>query len=191
VAGVVAGCSGARTIGATSGAPPTAAEAARFLSQASYGATDASISQVRASGYSQWIDQQMVMAPPQSHLADLDARLIELRAADSTANLGANDVYASYWKQAITGPDQLRQRMQLALSEIFVISLTDNNVDERGAAAYYDMLGADAFGNFRTLLEQVALHPMMGVYLTWLGNEKENPATGQHPDETSPARSCS
>ena len=179
----ITACSGARQTGADNTAPPTAAEAARFLNQASYGATDASIGQVRASGFAQWIDQQMVMPASGSHLADMDARLATQRLANPTALLNANDFYSSYWEQAITGPDQLRQRMKLALSEIFVISLTDTSIDVRGAASYYDMLGANAFGNFRTLLEQVTLHPMMGIYLTWLGNQKEDPVTGRNPDE--------
>lgn len=172
----VASCSGARGTGGGGDAPPSAADAARFLTQASYGATDSTISQVRASGYSQWIDQQMTMAPPPSHLALLDAQV-------AGASADAVDFYYTYWTQAITGPDQLRQRMKLALSEIFVISLTDSTISARGAASYYDMLGANAFGNFRTLLEQVALHPMMGVYLTWAGNQKEDPTTGRNPDE--------
>lgn len=175
-------CSGARMPGGST-APPTAAEASRFLAQASYGATDGAISQVRASGYAQWIDEQMVLARPTTHQAEMEARLALLRQTNPDARLSANDFYYSYWKQAVTGPDQLRQRMKLAYSEIFVVSLTDANVDPRGAGSYYDMLGANAFGNFRTLLEQVALHPMMGVYLTWLGNQKEDAATGRNPDE--------
>ncbi len=176
-------CSGARTSGADASAPPSAAEASRFLAQATYGATDATISQVRSSGYSQWLDQQLVMPAPTSHLAEVETRLALLRQTNPTATLNAVDFYYSYWRQAVTGPDQLRQRMKLALSEIFVISLTDTNVDTRGAASYYDMLGANAFGNFRTLLEQVSLHPVMGVYLTWLANQKEDPITGRNPDE--------
>ncbi len=34
----------------------------------------------------------------------------------------------------------------------------------RGEANYYDLLGADAFGNFRTLLQDVTLNPMMGQF---------------------------
>ena len=49
-------------------------------------------------------------------------------------------------------------------------------------AAYVDMLGAKAFGNFRTLLEEVTPHGM-GVYLNMRGNQKEDPATGRQPDE--------
>ncbi len=174
---VVASCSGARGTG-SGDAPPTANEAARFLTQATYGPTDATIAQVRASGYSLWIDEQMTMPAPASHLSVVDSHL-----ASPTDAAQPTDFYYTYWNQAITGPDQLRQRMKLALSEIFVISLVDNTVVTRGAASYYDMLGANAFGNFRTLLEQVTLHPMMGTYLTWLANEKEDPVTGRKPDE--------
>jgi uncharacterized protein (DUF1800 family) len=170
---VLSACSGARESG--NATPPSAPEASRFLNQASFGATDAEIAKVRAAGYSLWIDQQMVL-PPRSHLAEVNTRL-----GDAEAN--TFDVHYSFWNQAITGPDQLRQRVKLAYSEIFVISMNDSNVDERGAASFYDMLGTRAFGNFRTLLEDVTLHPMMGVYLTWLGNQKEDPATGRKPDE--------
>jgi len=178
---VVASCSGVRD--SSGQGAPTSDEAARFLSQASYGANDASIAQVKAAGYSTWIDQQMTMAAPPSHQSELDAVLAQRKAASATASLNASDFYYTYWEQAVTGPDQLRQRMKLALSEIFVISLNDNNIETRSAGAYYDMLGANAFGNFRTLLEQVSLHPAMGIYLTWLGNQKEDPATGRKPDE--------
>ena len=174
---VLTSCSGARGPGGASDAPPTAVEASRFLAQATYGPTEATISQVRASGYSQWIDQQMSMPAPQSHLSLMDTR------TPVGGSLSPVDFYYTYWEQTIGGPDQLRQRMKLALSEIFVISLTDSNIATRGSASYYDMLGANAFGNFRTLLEQVTLHPVMGAYLTWLGNQKEDPATGRNPDE--------
>jgi len=101
--------------------------------------------------------------------------------AAGQAGLAPTQFYESFWKQAATAPDQLRQRVKLALSEIFVISMADPNIDVRGAASYYDVLGANAFGNYRTLLEQVALHPMMGTYLTWIANQKADPATGRHP----------
>jgi uncharacterized protein (DUF1800 family) len=179
----LAACSGARAPGDAAGAPTTSAEASRFLAQASFGPTDLSISEVRASGYSQWIDQQIIAPQSTTHVEDLNARLEALRATNPTATLNPPDFYWSFWKHAATDQDQLRERMKLALSEIFVISLTDTNVGTLGAGSYYDMLGANAFGNFRTLLEQVTLHPMMGVYLTWLGNQKEDPVTGRNPDE--------
>jgi uncharacterized protein (DUF1800 family) len=180
---VLAACSSRVTSDAQTGAPPTAPEAARFLTQASFGATDATIAEVRAKGYAQWIDDQLLAPAPPSHQSDMAAQLARLRATSPTSALNAAHFYPSYWRQAATGPDQLRQRVKFALSEIFVISLTDSNVDVAGAASFYDVLGDNAFGNFRTLLEEVTLHPMMGVYLTWLGNQKEDPATGRQPDE--------
>ena len=179
----LAACSGARTgVGPPAqnpGTPLTAAEAARFLTQTSFGATDATIAEVRSAGYAEWIAQQTAMPVSDSHLAFMQAR----RALPGAPNSSVNEFYGSFWQQAVTGPDQLRQRVKLALSEIFVISVVDPNVDPLGAASYYDMLGANAFGNYRTLLEQVSVHPMMGIYLTWLANQKEDPATGRQPDQ--------
>jgi uncharacterized protein (DUF1800 family) len=91
----------------------------------------------------------------------------------------------SFWTQAITGADQLRQRVAFALSEIFVVSQVNGAVGDRprGHADYLDMLGRNAFGNFRQLLEDVSLHPIMGLYLSHLRNQKESPTTGRVPDE--------
>ena len=125
----------------------------------------------------------MALAPTGSHQTHVETRLAQLRAINANAQLNPNQFYESFWLQAATGDDQLRQRVKLALSEIFVISMADPNVDARGAASYYDMLGANAFGNYRNILELVSLHPMMGIYLTHLANQKEDAATGRNPDE--------
>ncbi len=159
-----------------------AARAGRFLSQTSFGATDAEIDRVIAKGYDAYLINQLAL-PSASHLAYMDNRLAQMRLTNPSATLSANQFYESFWLYAATSPAQLRERVKFALSEIFVISLNDPNVDVRGAASYYDMLGANAFGNYRTLLEQVSLHPMMGRYLTHLGNQKEDAATGRTPDE--------
>jgi len=66
-----------------------------------------------------------------------------------------------------------------------VISLADGTIADnaQGAAGYLDMLGANAFGSYRNLIEGVARHPMMGIYLSHLKNMKEDPARGRVPDE--------
>ena len=166
----------------TESLPRNDAEAARFLTQATFGANDAEINSLRSLGYTRWLERQITLASP-SHQAYMDNRLVQLRLTQPTATLNANHFYESFWLHAATSEAQLRERMKLALSEIFVISMIDPGVDARGAGAYYDMLGANAFGNFRTLLQQVTLHPMMGVFLTHLANQKEDPATGRSPDE--------
>ena len=161
--------------------PLSASDAARFLSQATYGPTADEIARLSGLSYGAWIDEQFAK-PQLLHRLTLNQAAADLAANGSA--IGATNFLDSYWSQAIAGDDQLRQRAAFALSQIFVISFTDPTLrsQPRGVASYYDMLGDKAFGNFRDLLEAVALHPMMGVYLTWLKNQKEDPATGRVPD---------
>ena len=55
--------------------------------------------------------------------------------------------------------------------------------EPEGMAAYYDLLLEHAFANYRDLLEQVTLSPVMGVYLSHLGNEKADVERNIRPDE--------
>lgn len=95
-----------------------------------------------------------------------------------------------WWTMILQSKDHVRQRMAQALHEITVISERDANVLTRGygAANYWDMLAAGAFGQYRTLLEQVSLNPMMGFYLTSISNRatyESSPGSGLFisPDE--------
>lgn len=146
------------------------------------GATEAEINQLAQTNYGTWFNAQFAK-PQQSH-----RQYVVNRGADRAANGGGpsqSDFFESWWKQAITGEDQLRQRATFALSEVLVISFADANLagQYRGVSSYYDMLAENAFGNYRDLLEKVSLHPMMGIYLSHRGNQKEDPATGRVPDE--------
>ncbi|MET0333576.1 MAG: DUF1800 domain-containing protein [Rhizobacter sp.] len=164
--------------------PPTAREAARFLTQASFGPTDASIQRVVDIGYAAWIDEQLAL-PPTSHLAIWDANTAALRTVNTAASAGLDGTINAFWRGAIAGDDQLRQRVTYALSQIFVISLQDTAVgnEPRAAAHYLDVLSTRGLGSYRGLLESVALHPMMGKYLSSLGNRKADTRTGRVPDE--------
>ncbi|HET7794679.1 MAG TPA: DUF1800 domain-containing protein [Rhizobacter sp.] len=167
--------------GESSGPPPTQAEAARFLAQATYGPTEASINALTQSSYSAWLNDQFTR-PAVPHRTYVDQKAADLAANGGTVS--PTNFRESYWRQALTGPDQLRQRAAFALSQIFVISFVDGTLanQTRGVTSYYDMLAEKAFGNYRDLLESVSLHPMMGVYLTSLRNQKED-ANGRVPDE--------
>ncbi|MES2295617.1 MAG: DUF1800 family protein [Pseudomonadota bacterium] len=155
------------------------ADAARFLASATFGARMPEIDAMLVSGYGNWIEAQF--AKPQTlHRSYMDT----LKATLPTGTaLTQDNFFESFWTQAIAGDDQLRQRVALALSEIFVVSLQDGTVANypRGVASYYDVLATNAFGNYRDLLEQVSRHPMMGIYLSSLHNQKES-AT-RVPDE--------
>ena len=171
----------------TSGSTPPAnepvskAESARFLTQASFGPTEAEIDAVATTGYAAWLEAQF--AKPQAlHRSYLNQASADLAATGGT--ISDINFYDSWWSQAIAGEDQFRQRATFALSQIFVVSFADATLrnQPRGVSSYYDMLAANAFGNFRDLLQSVALHPMMGVYLSHLKNQKEDAATGRVPD---------
>src|SRR5262245_45967214 len=137
----------------TEPAPPalSAAEvdAVRFLTQATFGPTDAEVSHVIDVGYSAWIDEQ-IAKPQASHRAAWDAA--NAGPADPSSQAGTRLVLDSFYRQAVAGDDQLRQRVAFALSEIFVVSMASNLQDTpRGVAGYLDTLARDAFGNFRNL----------------------------------------
>jgi uncharacterized protein (DUF1800 family) len=154
----------------TTGTPITPVEASRFLSQATFGPTAAEITRLSAMGREAWLSEQFAK-PQKLHFVYMNAAQSRLPAGQ---DLNEDQFFESFWQQAINGDDQLRQRVAFALSEILVISFQNTTLayNPRGVAHYYDTLGVYAFRNFRELLEAVTLHPMMGVYLSALGNEK-------------------
>jgi len=159
----------------------TDAAAARFLAQASMGATRAQIARVAALGYEGWLDEQFGMAPSTTRW---DALVADGYSADVNRNGQAGfDICA--WRKLIASPDTLRQRIALALSEILVVGIDGLTGAWRQftGAAYLDLLEANAFGNYRTLLGAVSLSTAMGEFLTYRGSAKANPKTGALPDE--------
>lgn len=159
-------------------APITTAEAFRFLNQSTFGATLDEARAVIDLGYEGWIEREMAKTASLGlpHLRSLPRPPI-------AAELHADRVDA-WFRHAIDGPDQLRQRVAFALSEILVVSQQGALIDAPYSVAdYYDRLVLDAFGNYRELLETVTLHPAMGVYLSMLGNRKPDPDLNIRPDE--------
>lgn len=160
--------------------PNNPTEASRFLAQATFGPKSAEILHLERTGYVTWLENQF--AQPVSSMRDwYDGQVI----VNAGMNPDKDWIYNAFWRNLAVGTDQLRQRVAFALSQIFVISMRDGNVGgyARGAADYYDMLARNAFGDFRTLLHDVAMHPMMGLYLSHLANQAADPQTGRVPDE--------
>ncbi|MFT3858541.1 MAG: DUF1800 domain-containing protein [Aquabacterium sp.] len=158
--------------------PPSEADARRFLLQASFGPTDSDVARVRELGFSAWIDEQFNLPVNFNHLASVKA----LAAARNDGRDPIPEMLTqSWWTHAVTAPNQLRQRVAYALSQIFVVSTV--TVDTKMTAAYLDMLTRRADGTYRDLLEGVALSPAMGFYLSHLSNRKEDLGSGRVPDE--------
>jgi uncharacterized protein (DUF1800 family) len=153
--------------------------ASRFLAQSTFGASTAEITAVQMLGYEGWISNQFAL-PPTHHLPTVLAN----RNADPTQPYPSSLTFNTWWRHSVTAPDQLRQRVAFALSEIMVVSengvLADN---AHGLSDYYDTLLEHSFGNFRELLEAVTLSPAMGRYLDMLANQKGDLATGRIPNE--------
>jgi len=161
---------------------PSAAEASRFLAQASMGATRADIARVQAIGYAAWIDEQFAVAPSSTRW---DA-LVAGGFADPAFKNGEAGFDACGWRKLVASPDTLRQRVTLALSELMVVSidsLVGGGWRAFAAASYLDLLEANAFGNYRTLMQQVSTSTAMGMYLTFRASKKANPVSGSLPDE--------
>jgi uncharacterized protein (DUF1800 family) len=165
----------------------TATDAARFLTQATFGPKKSEIDALTGGSIDTWITNQMAK-PATSHRAAIQYDRTTYGGSGSFSNWNAvhpPNRQSSWFKVAITADDQLRQRVAFALSQIFVVSDVSLGEDSQSEplAYYYDLLVNGAFGNFRTLLENVTLSPVMGLYLSALRNSKADPVTGQTPDE--------
>ena len=161
---------------------PSAAEASRFLAQASMGANRAQIDSVSTLGYSGWLDAQFAL-PASGTRWDW---LIANGYSDISHKNDEAGFDAVAWSKLLSAPDTLRQRITLALSEIFVTAidgLVGSGWRQFCAATYLDLLEANAFGNHRTLLQQISLSAPMGQFLTFRGSAKANATTGALPDE--------
>lgn len=167
---------------------PTAAEspgeAARFLAQATFGPTPDGIRELLGMTYEEWINRQFTLLPT-LHLPYMEQRWNEiLRDSPSSGGGGSTARMEAWWQRALTAPDQLRQRMAFALSEIFVMSQQSvTSSYQFGSTKYYDLLVTHAFGNFRELLGAVTTDPMMGLFLGVMRNKKSDPSKGTAPDE--------
>jgi uncharacterized protein (DUF1800 family) len=180
----LAGCGGGSGGGTTPPPPPpppppvTQAEAYQFLNQGSFGATEDEADRVISMRQEAWIDEQM-QRPVSLQLPHLQA--LPSPQFDFELHTDRVDIW---FRNALYGEDQLRQRVAFALSEVLVVSQLGALGNLPYAVAdYYDVLARNAFGNYRELLEEVTLHPAMGVYLSMLGNEKPDPALNIRPDE--------
>jgi len=143
------------------------AAARRFLEQAAFGPTPTDANTVQALGYQGWITSQIAM--PQISNYDM-----------VTGDQGG--LSTQFLANAVTNPDQLRQRVAFALSQIFVTSL-EKLIWNGNMVTYQDTLLADAFTNYRQIMEDVTLSPAMGQYLDMGNNAMADPATGAVANE--------
>ncbi len=150
--------------------------ASRLLDQATFGPTPTDVAHVQKIGLNAYLTEQFATAPTVE--PDLPNPL-------PTQCFPSNPIpcqQSEWWQAAMTGPDQLRQRVALALAEMFVVST--NSISPDAVIPYQNMLVKDAFGKFSTVLHDVTLSPAMGLYLNMLNSAK--PPAGQIANENYP-----
>lgn len=156
-----------------------ARDALRLAQQATFGANQSVIEDIRRSGLEAWIDDQMTLAD--SSYADL--------ASDAVFTNFCNDapdyycylkhftgfrLQQRFFRNAMHDNDQLRQRVAFALSQILVVS--ENGIPVNyGLSRYQQVMLDNAFGNYRDILEHVARSPTMGVYLSSVNSRAIGP----------------
>ena len=146
--------------------PTSTAEARRFLQQASFGVTPASIAAVQAVGIDYWLAEQA-----------------NLPVGSFDDNLTMNQLMGRAFLDMYSANDQLRQRMVFALSQIIVVS-ANKNIYGNELLPYVRLLNKHALGNYRSLLREMTLSPAMGKYLDLANSSK---ATGHtSPNENYP-----
>ena len=165
-------------------APSSNKDLYRFLEQASFGPTESTLARVAEIGINAYLNEQF--NTPMSGYADYG--FYSAQAPDDCDRVCRRDKYSlfplqqHFFKNALSGNDQLRQRVAFALSQIFVVSGTDINLPY-AMAPFQNLLYAGAFGNFKDLLYNVTLNAAMGRYLDMVNNDKPNPVTGTTPNE--------
>jgi uncharacterized protein (DUF1800 family) len=157
-----------------------AASTSRFLSRATFGATQADIDALTGTEVSDWIIAEFNKPANDSYMQDL------ITQADNNpgTELGHLIVNTRFMDDTIAAADQLRERMIFALSEIVVISNIGNLASfDIPMANYHDILATNAFGNYKDILRQVSRSPAMAMYLTFLKNQKGDAALNTQADE--------
>jgi uncharacterized protein (DUF1800 family) len=163
--------------------PISDAEAVRFLEQVTWGPTSADIAHLKAVGYIAYLNEQFsapVTNPlKQSNYPDLafplddSAQMCPSTSADPNYNQSVclrdnytiYPIHRNFYTNALYGPDQLRQRVAFALHQILVVSAASEVNRPSWMTPYLQALDRNAFGSYRTLLQEITLSPAMGEYL--------------------------
>ena len=174
--------------------PVGAADAARLLEQATFGVTASDIAHVQSIGVDAYINEQLAYPPTQytgytytpntKPASCVDDGSVPLDASSWCARdqYSPFNVQRDFFTHALNNPDQLRQRVAFALSQIMVVSSVDIN-EAYGLAAYENVLLRDALGNYRALLQDVTLSSTMGRYLDMANSDKTNYQYGTIPNQ--------
>ena len=159
---------------------PDDADIIRFLEQSSWGPKGdrSDFNQVRSMGINAYLNQQfnepVANIPKGSNYPDLTFPLDDPnqgcpagpdQATCIRDNYSIYPVQKTFFTNALSRPDQLRQRVAFALHQITVVSGLSPLDRPSWETMYLQALDRGAFGNYRTFLQEITLNPEMGDYL--------------------------
>jgi uncharacterized protein (DUF1800 family) len=163
--------------------PASDADAVRFLEQTTWGPTSADVAHVKSVGFLAYLNEQfnapVTNVAKGSNFPDLafpaedGSQCPTTNPADpnynqnvcNRDNFSIYPLQRTFFSNALYGPDQLRQRVAFALHQILVVSAASEVNRPSWITVYLQALDRNAFGNYRTLLQEVTLTPAMGEYL--------------------------
>ncbi len=166
----------------------TDADTVRFLEQASWGPTTAEVNRVKAMGFMAYLNEQFNLPPTNaakgSNYPDLTFPLDDsaqqcpsgpTQADCLRDNYTLYQVQKTFYTNSLYGSDPLRQRVAFALHQVLVLSGLSPIDRASWFTMYVQALDRGAFGNYRTVLEEVTLNPSMGDYLDMRLSTRTNP----------------
>jgi uncharacterized protein (DUF1800 family) len=157
-------------------AQPSPADTIRFLEQSTFGPTSDLIAHIQQISFEAFLNEQA--AAPMADYPELpfwpQTRPTTCTGDCQRDNYTLYQLQQHFFANALSGQDQLRQRVAFALGQILVTSAVDVPLPSwmRG---YQQLLYAEAFGNFRQLLYDVTLNPAMGRFLNMVNNRCQTP----------------
>src|SRR5213080_3681992 len=158
-------------------------DAVRFLEQATWGPNDSDVSHLRQVGMQTYLNEQFNTPPLFSNVqANYPLKTLypiikpDTMCPDCFDAYNLDNLQKQFATNALTRPDQLRQRVAFALHKLIVIAGRDlNNNESSWYAPNLQILDRNAFGHYRQLLLDITLNPGMGTYLNMAGNSKTAP----------------
>lgn len=166
--------------------PTDQLDAVRLADQATFGPNEAVVADIKANGARKWIAEQMELGLSVYTTGGDDSihkNTSRTEFCQQAAHAGdtcwewwfsTQPLLWDFYRNALSQPDQLRQRMAFALQQILVVSGVEV-AGTYGLRNYHNELLKGAFGNYRDLLKKVALSPVMGDYLNNVNNQAVAP----------------
>jgi Protein of unknown function (DUF1800) len=163
--------------------PMTVHDAVRLADQGSFGPTESLVAAIQPQGAAAWIKAQIGLSSSR-YTSGNGGEVNQYTGSGNFCDGKDSNCWRDwssteplvwdFYRNALTQPDQLRQRVAFALQQIVVVSNLEVS-GTYGFRLYYNNLLDNAFGNYRQVLKKVALSPIMGDFLNSANNDKAAP----------------